>query len=115
MAEGLRLLDLLQALAHELIARTQADACIVSRILGDVRIIVAQATADGVRLDVAQAFLASESPATLGDELGFRARAALPLELLGEPWGMVELYRRQPPPFGDVELAAAELELSRLP
>jgi GAF domain-containing protein len=115
VAEGLRLLDLLQALAHELIARTEADACIVSRTLGDVRIIVAQATADGVQLEVAQAFLATESPATLEAELGFLARVALPLELRGERWGIVELYRRTPRPFGEAEVAAAEAELSRLP
>jgi GAF domain-containing protein len=80
-----------------------------------VRIIVAQATADGVRLEVAQAFLGTESPATLEADLGFLSRVALPLELRGEQWGIVELYRRTPRPFGEAEVAAAEAELSRLP
>ena len=40
-------------------------------------------------------------------ELGLGALLMLPLVLLGEAWGLVEVYREQARPFGAVEIRAA--------
>jgi transcriptional regulator with GAF, ATPase, and Fis domain len=133
-----RLIDVLHARARELVSRLDADACVISRVLGDVLIIVAQATSGGDGLDLGQGFLVSDYPLTqrvlaegdpasltLADEtvddaearllveLGFGALLMLPLHVAGERWGLVEVYRREPQPFAANAFATAT-ELARV-
>lgn len=129
---GLRLGDALNALAHELVARTGADACVLSRALGDALIVVARTVPDDAMLGLGQGFLVSDYPATarvlatgepaaltledadvdeneaaLLRELGFATLMMLPLEVAGEAWGLVELYREDVRPFSAAEIEAA--------
>jgi transcriptional regulator with GAF, ATPase, and Fis domain len=140
VAEGanLRLIDALTNAARDLLATAAAEACVVSRALGDVLIVLTQATADGQTLDFGQGFLVSDYPATarvlrdrapisltLDDEqvdaaeaallhdLGYAALLMLPLDLMGEPWGLVEVYRRAPRHFTQGEITAARERLAR--
>jgi len=135
---NLRLLDALTKVAHELLAATNADACVVSRVLGDVLIVLTQATAAGETLSFGQGFLVSDYPATasvlrdmtplsltLADEavdaaearllreFGYASLLMVPFELAGEPWGLVELYRRAERHFDDAEVTAAQTLLAR--
>jgi transcriptional regulator with GAF, ATPase, and Fis domain len=128
-----RLLDALNDLARELAARTDADACVVSRVIGDMLIIVAHVTTDGQPLDFGQGFLVSDYPATqavlstgepcgltieddgvdpaearLLAELGYATLLMLPLAVVGERWGLIELYRRAARTFDADEVAAAQ-------
>ena len=140
MVEGtnLRLSDALAKVAGELLAATAADACVVSRALGDVLIVLTHATAGGESLSFGQGFLVSDYPATaavlrdgvpisltLDDdtvdpaeavllrELGYAALLMLPLALRGEQWGLVEVYRRAARHFTAEEIRAASGLLAR--
>jgi hypothetical protein len=129
---ALRLGDALHARAQELRARLDADACAISRVLGDVLIVVAHDATEGVTLQFGQGFLVSDYPVTkrvletgepaaltLVDvhadeaevrvlrELGFAALAMLRFDVGGEPWGLVEAYRRDARPFDGAALAHA--------
>jgi GAF domain-containing protein len=127
---NLRLLDLLAATATELVARLEADACAISRTIGDVLIMVTDYAPSGQSLQMGGGYLVSDYPLTqdvlatgrprrltLNDadvdpqeasvlrELGFASLAMLPLELHGGPWGLIEVYREQPTPFTDADMA----------
>lgn len=131
MAE-LTLLEALRARAHELVERLDANAAIISRVLGDALIVVTQTALDDRALGLGQGFLVSDYPMTkrvletaepftltLADadadedearvlrELGFAALAMLPFEVGGEPWGLVEAYRLDARAFDDASLADA--------
>lgn len=133
-----RLIDALEERARQLTARTQADACVISRVLGDVLIIVTRVTADAAPLELGQGFLVSDYPATgevlrsgepavltLEDEdvdpaeaqllrdIGYATLLMLPLAVVGEPWGLIELYRRAAHRFDPGAIAAAR-ELARI-
>jgi transcriptional regulator with GAF, ATPase, and Fis domain len=132
-AAGARLVDVLQERARQLVARTGADACVISRVLGDVLIIVTRVTADAAPLELGQGFLVSDYPVTeavlrtgepavltLDDDdvdaaeaqllrdIGYATLLMLPLDVVGEQWGLVELYRRAADRFGADEIAAAQ-------
>jgi GAF domain-containing protein len=123
-----RLGDALQARAQELLDRLDADACAISRVIGDVLIVVAHVELPGVELAFGQGYLVSDYPVTkrvletgepagltVADdgvddaearvlrELGFGALLMLPFDLGGERWGLIEVYRREPVPF-DLDL-----------
>jgi hypothetical protein len=127
-----RLLDALRAIARELVTELDADACVISRAVGDVLLMVAEHTADGARLDLGQGFLVSDYPATqrvlrtaeptaltLDDEdvdeaearllreLGFATLLMLRFDLRGEPWGLVEVYRYDARAFAADDVVAA--------
>jgi hypothetical protein len=127
-----RLLDALRMIARELVTELDADACVISRAVGDVLLMVAEHTADGSRLDYGQGFLVSDYPATqrvlrtaepaaltLDDtdvdeaearllrELGFATLLMLRFDLRGEPWGLVEVYRQDVRAFAGDEVDAA--------
>jgi transcriptional regulator with GAF, ATPase, and Fis domain len=129
---ALRLGDALHGRAQELRARLDADACAISRVVGDVLIVVAHDETDGVRLQFGQGFLVSDYPVTkhvletgepvaltLADadadeaearvlrELGFASLAMLPFDVGRERWGLVEAYRLDARPFDDAALTAA--------
>lgn len=132
-AAGTRLVDVLRERARHLVARTAADACVLSRVLGDVLIIVTRVTADAAPLELGQGFLVSDYPVTkavlrTGDpavltladddvdaaeahllrDIGYATLLMLPLEVVGERWGLIELYRRAADRFGTDEIAAAQ-------
>ena len=134
----MRLGDALHGRAQDLRARLDADACAISRAVGDVLIVVAHDTTVGVTLQFGQGFLVSDYPVTkrvleTGDpialtladtdadedearvlrELGFAALAMLPFDVGGERWGLVEAYRLDARPFDAASLAAART-LARL-
>ena len=134
----MRLGDALHALAQSLRTRLDADALAISRVLGDVLIVVAYDVTEGVTLQFGQGFLVSDYPVTkrvletgepvgltLADadadeaearvlhELGFAALAMLPFDVGGERWGLVEAYRLDARPF-DAALLAAAAALARL-
>jgi GAF domain-containing protein len=130
---NLTLVDLLTATAHELVERLAADACTVSRVIGDVLILVAECAPEGRTLLLGQGYLVPDYPLTQGvlstgrprmltlaDEgvepgearvlegLGFASLLMLPLPIGGDRWGLVEVYRTAPLPFdaNDVRVAA---------
>lgn len=117
---NLRLLDVLTTMAHQVVSTLDADGCAISRAIGDVLILVAEHAPDGVSLQGGQGYLVSDFPETaavlrtreprafsLDDadldpsegrvlrDLGFGALLMLPLELRGNAWGLVEVYRRE--------------------
>jgi GAF domain-containing protein len=135
---NLRLLDALSRLADGLVEELVADACALSRVIGEVLILVAERVPDGGTLQQGQGYLVSDYPLTeevlltkepraltLDDpvvdeaearllrELGFGALLMTPLELNGEIWGLVEVYRLARQPFTEAEINRA-LELSRV-
>jgi GAF domain-containing protein len=139
VAEGqnLRLLDLLAATAQELVDELKADACTVSRVIGDVLILVTERAPEGRTLLLGQGYLVPDYPQTQAvlqtglpralsladddvdpaeasvlEELGFASLLMLPLPIGGSTWGLVEVYRLEPVPFGssDVRLASAIVE-----
>ena len=128
----MRLGDALHARAQELRARLDADACVISRVVGDVLIVVASAVTDGVTLQFGQGFLVSDYPVTMrvletGEpvaltlddadaddaearvlrELGFASLAMLRFDVGGERWGLVEAYRLDARGFDAGAVAAA--------
>jgi GAF domain-containing protein len=129
---NLRLLDLLAATAQELVDRLKADASTVSRAIGDVLILVTERAPEGRTLLMGQGYLVPDYPLTQAvlesgrprtltlddddvdpaeasvlEELGFASLLMLPLSIGGSTWGLVEVYRLEPIPFGtdDVRIA----------
>ena len=115
-----------------------ADACAISRVIGDVLILVVERVTDGKTLLSGQGYLIPDYPQTaevletrrpraltLADEdvdaaearvlreQGFGALMMLPLEMNGAAWGLVEVYREQPLAFSATDVRRA-VELSRV-
>jgi hypothetical protein len=128
----LRLRDVLKAMADGLVRELHADACAISRVIGDVLILVAEQAQDGAGLQQGQGYLVSDFPQTaevlesrqpraltLDDadldsaeafilrEHGFGALVMLPLDLNGIAWGLVEVYRVDRRPFTEAEIRLA--------
>ena len=61
---NLRLLDALTNLADGLVAELDADACALSRVIGEVLILVAERVPDGGTLQQGQGYLVSDYPQT---------------------------------------------------
>jgi GAF domain-containing protein len=135
----LRLRDVLATMADDLVDELHADACAISRVIGDVLILVAERAHDGTGLQQGQGYLVSDFPQTaevlqsgapraltLDDadldsaeafilrEHGFGSLVMLPLELNGAAWGLVEVYRVERRAFTDAEIRRAG-ELIHLP
>jgi hypothetical protein len=133
-----RLLDRLSELADTLVDELDADACAISRAVGDVLILCAERVPGDGTLQLGQGYLVSDFPQTaevlatgtpraltLDDhdvdpgearilrELGYRTLLMLPLELNGETWGLVEVYRLETKSFDESDLRRAR-GLSRL-
>jgi hypothetical protein len=134
-----RLGDVLTSMAERLVVQLEADACAISRVIGDVLILVTEQADEGQSLQLGQGYLVSEYPQTgevlesgrprtltLDDgdvdeaeasvlrALGFGSLLMMRLDLHGEAWGLVEVYRRGARPF-DTDDVRAALELIRLP
>jgi GAF domain-containing protein len=135
---NLRLLDLLKSTATELVDELDAQACAISRTIGDVLIMVTDLAPPGQTLQLGGGFLVSDYPltqdvlttgrprtltlldpnvdpqeASVLRELGFASLMMFPLELNGGPWGLVEVYRTEPLPFTEDDLGAAGAIVSR--
>jgi GAF domain-containing protein len=135
---NMRLLDALGAIADALVTDLHADACAISRVIGDVLILVSERVPGDVTLQQGQGYLVSDYPQTaevlatgipraltLADadvdeaeasilrSYGFGALLMLPLVLGGETWGLVEVYRVDPRSFTDDDVRHAS-ELIRL-
>lgn len=139
MAETRNLRDVLSAMADDLIERLEADACAISRVIGDVLILVAERVPDGTTLLRGQGYLVPDYPQTaevletrkprtltLADPdldpaeasvlraHGFGSLVMLPLLIQGDVWGLVEAYRHDTQrPFTDAEVRTAA-EISRV-
>lgn len=131
----MRLLDLLSSTASELVNRLEADGCAISRVIGDVLILVAESAPEGSTLQLGQGYLVPDYPRTqevlatrepytltLADdivdpaevaeaavllELGFQSLLMLPFDLGVNKWGLVEVYRSAPRPFSADEVRVA--------
>ena len=129
---NLRLGDALEATARALVDQLDADACAISRVVGDVLVMVTEYAPAGHVLQLGQGYLVADFPETrrvidrreprsvcvgaadadpseeqVLRELGLGALLMLPLVLRNEAWGLVEVYREQARPFGAVEIRAA--------
>jgi GAF domain-containing protein len=140
VAEALnrRLLDVLNMLSVELVEAIDADACAISRTIGDVLIMVAEHVPPGRTLLHGQGYLVSDYPQTaevlqtlepraltLDDdgvdeaeasvlrEQGFASLLMVPLLVNGGTWGLAEIYRLDPRPFTSEEIEEAT-RLSRV-
>jgi GAF domain-containing protein len=133
-----RLRDVLSTLAEDLVSKLDADASAISRVIGDVLIIVAERTQGGETLQKGQGYLVPDFPETaevlrtrqpraltLDDadldpaeaivlrDYGFGALLMLPLELDGNVWGLVEVYRKERRAFSEDDIRIAR-DLSRV-
>ena len=136
---SLRLHDALALTARGLLAQLDADACAISRVIGDVLIFVTQAAKPGQTIQVGQGFLVPDFPETqamLADgrprlitvadadadaketqllrEFGFSELLMLRLDLGGEPWGLVEIYRQEARPFVEADARLARQLLAQI-
>jgi GAF domain-containing protein len=134
----LRLLDVLSTMADDLTARLDADASAISRVIGDVLILVAERVPEGTSLLQGQGYLVSDYPQTaevlatgtpraltLADaevdeaeasvlrQHGFGSLLMLPLFLGDDVWGLVEVYRLDVRPFTADEIRMG-VEISRV-
>ena len=137
MSEGslnLRLLDVLSERADALCKSVDADAVAISRVIGDVLILIVERVADGTTLQQGAGYLIPDFPQTVAvlesgmpstltlddssvdegeakvlRELGYGALLMLPLDVNGATWGLMEAYRRDTRAFSaeDVERAVA--------
>jgi GAF domain-containing protein len=124
--------DLLKATCRTLTRATDADACLISRVLGDLLINVAEWANSGESLQLGHGYLLTDFPVTAEvlerveprlvsrlepdadpdearvlEELGFDSVLMLALVIDGASWALVELYVSGRP-FGenDVERAS---------
>ena len=129
---GSGVVGLLTALCRELTRAPGPSACLVSRVIGDVLVIVAAHTSDGRDLPLGHGYLISDYPPTratlesrtplalsLADpaldageaeilrEFGYEDLLMIPLVAAGETWALVEVYRADGPPFGAEEVDEA--------
>jgi transcriptional regulator with GAF, ATPase, and Fis domain len=129
MPETRNLRDVLSAMADGLIERVEADACAISRVIGDVLILVAERVPDGTTLLRGQGYLVPDYPQTaevletrrprtltLADPdldpaeasvlrmHGFGSLVMAPFLLQGEVWGLVEAYRNDVQPFTEADV-----------
>ena len=137
-ATKLRLFDVLSTVSRDLVDVLDADACGISRAIGDMLILVAEHSEKGTTIQLGQGYLVSDYPETarvLADrtpraltlddpdvdeseaailrELGFGSLLMLPLVLQGQAWGLVEVYRADTRPFTDEDAREAQDLLGR--
>ena len=134
-----RLTDVLSAATRQLVDALDADACGISRVIGDMLILVAEHAVDRRTLQLGQGYLVSDYPETgrvldrresraltIDDadvdpaeaivlrELGYATLLMLPLVLHDEVWGLVEVYRETVRPFSDDDARAATALLASM-
>jgi hypothetical protein len=128
--------DLLDETNRELVERLPADASSVSRVIGDLVLLVSECPPEGQTLQMGQGYLVPDYPVTKAvlttgvpyamtledadadpaearvlEELGFASLLLARLEIGGTAsWGLVEVYRTKPVPFEvDAIRVAAEI------
>jgi hypothetical protein len=124
--------DLTGRLCEELDARIGGSGCIVSRVIGDVLVQIAEHAPDGRTFQLGRGFLVSQFPRTarvLADgvaravslddvspdpaeagvlrDLSVRGVLMLSLRHEAAAWGLVELYRTVPSSFSEAETRLA--------
>jgi GAF domain len=129
---NLKLLDVLSNIADDLVARLDADACAISRVIGDVLILVMERIPAGGSLQMGQGYLVPDFPQTaevlqtgepraltLDDAdldaaeasvlraHGFGSLLMLTFELNGAMWGLIEIYRRERRGFSEADIRLA--------
>jgi GAF domain-containing protein len=129
---NLKLLDVLSNMADDLVARLDADACAISRVIGDVLILVMERIPAGGSLQMGQGYLVPDFPQTaevlqtgkpraltLDDAdldaaeasvlraHGFGSLLMLTFELNGAMWGLIEIYRRERRAFSEADIRLA--------
>jgi GAF domain-containing protein len=122
----------LQALSSTLVVELDAEAAVISRVLGDVLIQLTEHVVDGSTMMLGQGYLASDFPLTVSvladraparvwtrdpgadphekrllGQLGYEGLLMLPLVVGGVCWGLIEVYRRVGA-FSAEELESAE-------
>jgi len=138
-AMDIRLVDVLSAATRELVETLDANACGISRVIGDMLIQVAEHTEEGRTLQLGQGYLVSDFPETervlasreprtltvddrdvdsaeeaLLRTLGYGALLMLPLVLENEVWGLVEVYRNEARAFSADEMRRAAALLASI-
>ena len=106
--------------------------CIISRVIGDVLIQIAESSPDGRTFQLGRGFLVSQFPETLHVLTSGKPRAVSTLDEAPDPaeldvlhelavgsvlmlalrvdessWGLVEVYRDEPPKFEPLEIERA--------
>jgi hypothetical protein len=130
--------ELTGRLCEVLVREVGAAACIVSRVIGDAIVQVAEYAADGRSYQLGRGFLVSEFPATetvlvTGEpcavsvddddpdpaevavlhDLAVKAVLMLALNADARGWGLVEVYRTAPASFVAAEIDRAQAIVSR--
>jgi hypothetical protein len=138
LPEDSRLERLLMGLCEELVDELDGVGCIVSRVIGDVLVQIAEYAPDGRTFALGRGFLISEFPETqavlqtgspqavstadesadpgeLGvlRELGLDSVLMLALRADDAPWGLVEVYRNGPATFSGREIKRAQAAVRR--
>jgi GAF domain-containing protein len=128
----------LRATCRELVELVGADGCVLSRVIGELLIEVAEYARSGNQLSLGHGYLIPDYPLTqdvielreartvsLADpdadaseaallrELGFETLLMLPLVSKGECWGLVELYGKGGDGFGEEHIRRAVPVLER--
>ena len=135
----IRLVDVLSSATRELVETLDANACGISRVIGDMLILVAEHAVDGRTLQLGQGYLVSDFPETdrvlasreprtltvddrdvdsaeeaLLRTLGYGALLMLPLVIEDEVWGLVEVYREEARAFSADEMRRATTLLANV-
>ena len=130
--------ELLRATCRELVDLVGADACVLSRVIGELLIEVAYHSTAGQNLGLGHGYLLPDYPLTqqvierreacavslldaapdpdeaeLLRELDFESLLMLPLEADGECWGLVELYAARGRRFDEHTVDRVEPVLER--
>jgi GAF domain-containing protein len=130
--------EVLRATCRELVELVGAEGCVLSRVIGELLIEVAEYARSGKNLSLGHGYLIPDFPVTqdvieqreartvsLADpdadpneaallrELGFDTLLMLPLVSRGECWGLVELYGKGDIGFGDEDIRRAGPVLER--
>jgi hypothetical protein len=134
-----RLFDLLDETNRELVERLPADASGVSRVIGDLILLVSECSPEGQTLQMGQGYLVPDYPATKAvlttgvpyamttddadadpaealvlAELGFASLLLARIAIGGAAaWGLVEIYRTEPIPFDAHAIGVAGEILAR--
>jgi GAF domain-containing protein len=136
-AEDLNTAAYLRQLCETLVEQADVSASLVSRVIGEMLIEVAECSTNGVSLQSGHGYLIENFPVTLQvimkreprtvslleaepdpaeaellRELGYQSLLMLPLETAGECWGLVELYREHGEAFSSDEIRRVQLLLA---
>ena len=128
---------LTQRLCELLAAEVGGVGCIVSRVIGDVLVQVAEHADDGRSFQLGRGFLVSQFPTTgevlrtghaqavsvqdpradaaelaVLSDLGVSAVLMLSLRGASGAWGLVEVYRNDPPTFAPAEIDRAQARVA---